>query len=919
MNYTATKWGKILSIVLIFSAVFLVFPKQIKATSYQQCQNTSDCKVGEFLYDDNYQPLAVGTSCALTVRKSNGDILLNAADMPPSSDGWYSYNVGTSGLAAGVYRGQMCCSTGADNMCLDKTFEISSGLNSSLIADIWSYPSRSLNSFGDIVSSIWNNSNRTLTSSNLGNGGSLATSEKVNSIGDSVADIATKLVTIESKVDTLQTSINSIKSETDVLVAKWGGNSVADIITYVNNLKTELGNNTQTCSDNTVYGQIQCLMDKWGSASAGTIYTAANNASVTATQIQSELNFNGKSTTAYDEMMSLKASVDSLETSVGATSDTSAVDSIFGRIKQVKEAIQNIDNTTLDLNDLMAKWGTLSANDIYSKVASLSTQVTALNTVTNVDNITNNNITQTADLADLKNQVLAMRALMDVNRLQLETLINKPIVKTWLEQGSIIFKSLITNPSTLVKQKMPFTYYFPAEVKQEDIIKKSDGLDIQYDSTKQQYFATENFDLAPKQTVVVEVEVKDIWTIPKEKIDSLKNQATELYGPLKKTSYFAQGATLYSDILASLDKINEIQSRAILPEDKIKLSTDTRIEMDAINRKLDSLKTIVSQAGSIGTLSGYIGGVQTMAVWGIVVVLIAGFAFLAIYIKSLNPKSRPPKISSPSTEMPVGDRRNHNHSHRGAVFASMLGISFGISSIMAYLYLNGIKPEKNTPMVLSATTVATVTSAPTAVPTIGATPTDELKVEEIQKQMPVVETPETTPTASPSVIPTLAVIVTPTVVMNMTAIANAKSIIVVPSINSYVNVRQTPDRNGILVTKVLSGKQMQVLAEKYNDLGEKWLNVQVDNISGWILSELTQEVQKAASAVMPSAKITILVPDRDVVYLYSRPSVNASVTYKITENQIADVLVETKRWAKVVLAKNNNEGWISQDFVDKSQ
>ena len=63
----------------------------------------------------------------------------------------------------------------------------------------------------------------------------------------------------------------------------------------------------------------------------------------------------------------------------------------------------------------------------------------------------------------------------------LETLVNKPIIKTWLEEGSIIFKNLITNPSKFFDQEVPFVYYFPPEVNQNNIIKKSDSLEIKYD------------------------------------------------------------------------------------------------------------------------------------------------------------------------------------------------------------------------------------------------------------------------------------------------------------------------------------------------------------------------------------------------------------------------------------------------------
>lgn len=894
-------------ILLIQIAIFVLpLPVFASNSQYQQCLTTTNCTVGEFLYDDEYQPIAVGATCTLTSRDPNGTIFLNSVPMTPNSDGWYSYSVGTSGLATGLYRGQMCCTVGPDYLCLDKTFEVSSGMNNSIVADIWAYPGRSLDNFSSIISGIWSNPNRTLTSSNLDNGTSLATSLNLSTLSAQVSQVQTSVDTIDTKVTSLQTQVGTIATNTSNILAKWSSYSVTDILNYVDTLETQLGNNTQTCSDNTVFGHTQCLIDKWGADSASTIYLAANNAYTTINSLRSELDFNGKSTTAYNDIQTIKSYVDSIESSIGSTADTSSSASIFGRIKQVKEAVDAIDNSTLDLNDLMDKWGTYSATDIYTKVTDISAKVESLNTISNTENITNitNTGTSSEDLKELKNQILAMRAILDVNKIQLERIDNKPIIKTWLEEGSIIFKTLITNPSASTRQKVPFVYNLPPEVKQEYIIKKSSEVEVKYDSTLAVYYITGEFDLAPRESITVEVEVEDIWTYSDDSLKSYRTQAEELFKPLKSTSYFAQGTSLYSDILVSLDKITEIQRTAKTPEDKIKNFREAKIEMDAANRKLESLKTIVTQAGSMGTLSGFIGGVQTMAVWGIVVVLVAGFVFLGLYIRSLNSK----KIiinttASSATTTPPNKKNNDNIKTISLVF--FFGISFGASSTFAYYFgIKKINPSP-TPQVLSAV----VTVAPS--PTLQPTPTSEPEVDSIQIEQPIPLAVEASSEAkSATLTPTATPIGTKT----------TKKIIVTPSINSYVNVRSQPVRNGSFVTKILSGQELPVLSEKFNDVGEKWVKISANDTEGWVLGELVQYVEGSyvTTTIAPSAKITIAVPSHDQVFLYSRPSFNASVTHKLTESQSADILVETKRWAKVILTRSNVEGWISQDFIEKS-
>ena len=909
MIKTAIKWGKYVNTWLIFSAVFFVLKSPVLATQYQQCVNTTNCTLGEFVYDDNYQKVSTAT-CSLTSHTPTGDILLNSVAMSADSNSWYSYSVGTSGLSNGVYPTQMCCLVDTDNMCLDKTFEIGSGANASLVADVWSYPSRSLTNFSNIISGIWSHPNKTLTSANLDNGTSLANTSSLNTLSAQISQVQTSVETIDTKVTALQTQINSLQTSVNSLSSKWGSYNVSDIIGYVDSLETQLGNNTQTCSDDTVFGHTQCLIDKWGSDSASTISTAANGAYSTITALRSELNFNGKSTTAYDEIQALKAYVDTIELSIGSTSDTSSASSIFGRIKQVKEAIDSINSTSLDLTELLDKWGSYSAADIYNKVNDLANQAAAVNTITNVSSFFTTNTTNTTNITEIKNQVLAMKAILDTNKVQLEQITNKPIVTNWLEEGSVIFKTLITNPSSFATQKAQYLLNLPPEVKEEYIIKKTPGVDVKYDSTQGFYYASGEYTLKPKETVVLEIEVKDIWQIPQEKIDSLKKQADELFLPLKKTSFFAQGSTLHSSILSALDEIVEIQKNSNTPEDKIKNFKEASIKLDSINRQMDDLKSLVTQSGSFGNLSGFIGGVQTFAVWGIVIVLVAGFIFLAIYMKSLSgsrKNSRSPQINCQPAETTKAKPVKKRHFYHYLIIFSFIFSSAGSAVVSYSLFKDHQQSKTNHPAVLSATDQ--VTPAPTSIPspviTSEPTPAETTSADSV--------TQEVTPT--PTLVPTITT-PTPTAVPIS---SNQKRVIVMPSINSHANIRSQPDRNSLLVIQVVSGQELIALGEKYNDLGEKWINVSVNNLTGWILGEIVQYVQSssAPSSAGPTSTVEIIVPDHDTVYLYSRPSFNSSINYKITQNQSADILVETKRWVKVILSRINVEGWISQDFINK--
>jgi len=57
--------------------------------------------------------------------------------------------------------------------------------------------------------------------------------------------------------------------------------------------------------------------------------------------------------------------------------------------------------------------------------------------------------------------------------------------------------------------------------------------------------------------------------------------------------------------------------------------------MAGIGEKINGLKTLVGQAGASSSIFGFVGGVQSVAVWGMVIIFVAGFVFLTIYMRAL--------------------------------------------------------------------------------------------------------------------------------------------------------------------------------------------------------------------------------------------------------------------------------------------
>jgi len=391
-----------LGIAFVFIFNYFTQPVAFAAIAgNQRCVEGATCSIGEYLYDDSYSPITDAT-CTLTSRFPNGSLFLNAQAMTSASenDGWYSYTFDTTGKSLGLYRSQITCTTDGDTLRLDKSFSIEEQIDDqvwdatasahtqdgsfgsklqnsvpqvsdiwnystrtlssfgTLISDIWSYSSRSLTTFGTLVTDVWSSATRTLTGAGLDDGESLATKSNVDNatssattsikgsgnkdltqINTGIETAQTSLDSIETKVDTLDTNIDSVMDDTTDILSKWSTYSASDIISYVDDLESNLGESSDACSASTIFGGIKCVRDKWGSQTADGIYLAANNAATYSAALRSELNYNGKSSTAYEDIQAIKTFAQTIDTNIGTSSDTSSSLTVFGKIQGTKNDI----------------------------------------------------------------------------------------------------------------------------------------------------------------------------------------------------------------------------------------------------------------------------------------------------------------------------------------------------------------------------------------------------------------------------------------------------------------------------------------------------------------------------------------------------------------------------------------------------
>ncbi|OGM14284.1 hypothetical protein A3A76_00215 [Candidatus Woesebacteria bacterium RIFCSPLOWO2_01_FULL_39_23] len=716
------------------------------AGSPQTCTVGSECGIGEFLYDDEYTPITTPDICSITSRYPDGTSYLDNQNMPPAaeSDGWYSYEF-TAPATTGYYRTQVCCTVSSELLCVDKDFEVTDAATSSdpdaiasavwgyssrtlssfgsLAGDIWSYSTRSLSTFGTLISNMWSNSSRTLTDPSLTSGSIATKTDLTNATGSGITSLTTeinnvkdtaddtrllleKLVnkpiieySLEDDVPDLNSKITETKavanqlyvnnqyivSKIGTLIKNYEKTAESQVLDQVIELNELAGEESDVENTNTLYGSINWINDSWNWDEGEKINAETSNLKEGLVSIQTSLGSGKGDKSAKKDLQNLFTNSVSLEKLIGTATDIQSDGTLYGKIKKTESIALALDGRQSEVEKLLTNWDSVRGDkDLMTKISDLKRKVLAVNQVPKGSVVLDS---KTADAnspeKSQKNSLLSMRGLLVANKLLLAKGASSYIASSWLEEGSVIIKSLVINPSKLISQEAILKYYLPPEIREEDVLSHDDLLSVKYDVEKNQYYVDGKIPLRVNETRVLAIRLEDIFVIGKDEVDSFRSQAIDLSRPLEKTSYFAQGVTLKSDIDASLDKILSLQKKAITPEQRIRAYREALIEKNAVETKLAKLQDLVTLAASTGTLFGFIGSVNALTVWGLIIIMITGFVLMVVFMKKASSGKSKSRKGKGEKQGPTGISTSERSVNVGRWIK--FGISFGVFGIVVAL------------------------------------------------------------------------------------------------------------------------------------------------------------------------------------------------------------------------------------------
>lgn len=167
------------------------------------------------------------------------------------------------------------------------------------------------------------------------------------------------------------------------------------------------------------------------------------------------------------------------------------------------------------------------------------------------------------------------------------------------EREPITLSVVAVNPSAEKTQVIPVRIELPQEVTPKDILETGE-LQLEYNEERQAYYVYKDaVALAPKETRVFEVSVRDVWYIPQTELNSLRDYTSLVLERLQKTEYAATAKALADSILKRLNGIDATQN-----DDS--LSRKSRI--GAYRYHLQTVEAIKEDLARMEKLLTFVGG-----------------------------------------------------------------------------------------------------------------------------------------------------------------------------------------------------------------------------------------------------------------------------------------------------------------------
>jgi hypothetical protein len=704
-----------------------------------------------------------------------------------------------------------------------------------IAASVWDYQNRSLNSFSNIVTSIWSADDRTATDPTGATAASISVLEREikaaqtliqqlaaqTAAGQSGSEAADYAALLETKLETTKTYLSEISNNMEIistrlglLSIKWDQLSDTDRIQELEQILALLG--TQDSSDrDTLIGQLSWFTRNWPKNSTTTLYQNVTNLRTDINDFITAIQISPSDESQTAIINQLFAAASSLKADVGDISQSETSASLYGQYKSNRALAEALASQLRILNNTLTDWDRLSLADRDTIVNALSQDIGLLNRFSALKILMSPVAATPGFLHNLKSVITANQAVLASS--------SEPVVLNWIGTDATAYHTFIYNPSKTTPQTANVNYFLPSELTTENLSLTPTPLTTTFDPSQNAIAVTGSPTLDPEAHALHTIITSDIWQINPAHIDTMRLQAKSLTATLEKSPLYPQAMVIKQNIDQALDTILQLQTQTHTPEAKIQAYRQIQTLKQSVDQGLTELQNLANSQENSNSLMGFIGGVQAVAVWGMIVIVIAGFIFLSLYMRALYQQTQVEIHGEPELSLPLSGPALALPAPRGIPSS---GMEWGAIHLPISFNLDGLTQRRFMVMLvlfssLLLTTVALKhqpnsprRSAPVVVP-----PTIETV------SQPAVR-PSPAPTAEPSPLPLapLEPAESPT---------KTSLLISPPDIGSTVNVRRLPTTDSAIVATITTEEAAQEATKSGN-----WIQVDLFDrdpiITGWI-------------------------------------------------------------------------------------
>ncbi len=512
-------------------------------------------------------------------------------------------------------------------------------------------------------------------------------------LGDDIPEIKLqdKIDETTAATSNLFSGVQNLKSRTQLLAKKWPElteNDIKSELTIISSIFTQDLNQ----KDSNIIATTNWLKNSWDSP---LMVNLSDEAQATQSQFGNLLN----DTISFGKFSSANVLVSALdhirkfEDLVGTSLAKSTDQSLYGYLKRMTDQVSLYESLTQDGMKILSEISEDPSINQSAPIYRLNSAVLGINHVPSPAVFFSTVATPLAN----ENKILDLLALVDTNKILLSGKTGQVIKNIWMEKNeNIIFKAIATNTSRTQSQKVMVRFSLPAEINNEQLINHDPVLAVNYDRIESSLVVSAELLLDPLETKSMMVEVEDIWRFNPSELASLKNEVSDITSYFSNTQESLKVSELKNEIVTSVDKIIKDQLLAITPESKISTFRESSLELNRIEGKIISLKSLALGSNANESVLGISGTFKTVPFKGIIIFVLLSVAFWAVYSNALKhePIINKPDLHKHSSTVSVQKKYPFHHRNiptsKGSRVTKMIVITLisgGIGAIVMSLAL----------------------------------------------------------------------------------------------------------------------------------------------------------------------------------------------------------------------------------------